>query len=88
MYRNSVTRLVLLTGITVVCLVGAFVVTQAATYGSKPQSALRNPQSAIGQAPPIYLGIESYRHWDKLSYLEVGTGCGGSLQPTLGEATR
>ena len=23
-------------------------------------------------APPLYLGVESYRHWDKLSYIEVG----------------
>jgi hypothetical protein len=22
--------------------------------------------------PPLYLGIDSYRHWDKLSYLEIG----------------
>src|SRR5919198_2754324 len=22
--------------------------------------------------PPLYLGLEAYRHWDKLSYLEIG----------------
>src|SRR5579884_1919905 len=23
-------------------------------------------------APPLYVGLDAYRHWDKLSYLEVG----------------
>ena len=25
-----------------------------------------------GSQPPLYLGLDAYRHWDKLSYLELG----------------
>ncbi|HEY0755215.1 MAG TPA: DUF2961 domain-containing protein [Ktedonobacteraceae bacterium] len=27
---------------------------------------------ASGNIPPLYLGLDAYRHWDKLSYLELG----------------
>ena len=29
-------------------------------------------QSTATTAPPLYLGLDAYRHWDKLSYLELG----------------
>ena len=30
------------------------------------------PNQATTDAPPLYLGLDAYRHWDKLSYLEIG----------------
>lgn len=27
---------------------------------------------AQNQPPPLYLGLDAYRHWDKLAYLEIG----------------
>lgn len=32
-----------------------------------------NPGTAV---PPLYLGSDSYAHWDKLSYLEIGDRIG------------
>src|SRR5229473_2656227 len=28
--------------------------------------------SGKNSPPPLYLGLDAYRHWDKLSYLEFG----------------
>lgn len=36
-------------------------------------------------APPLYLGLDAYRHWDKLSYLELGDRVeGGSTADPAG----
>jgi hypothetical protein len=37
-------------------------------------------------APPLYLGLEAYRHWDKLSYLEVGDRVEGQSTADTGWA--
>jgi len=47
-----------------------------------PNAQERKPVTAGSQAPPLYLGIDSYGHWDKLSYLEIGDRIWGSLRPT------
>src|SRR5712692_9586854 len=30
------------------------------------------PTASANSPPPLYLGLDAYRHWDKLSYLEFG----------------
>ncbi|HEX7737264.1 MAG TPA: DUF2961 domain-containing protein [Ktedonobacteraceae bacterium] len=38
-----------------------------------PCPMIFSTQSAAGgNTPPLYLGLDAYRHWDKLSYLELG----------------
>jgi hypothetical protein len=49
----------------------AIVLLSVVTAGG-PNAKERKPVRAGSQAPPLYLGIDSYRHWDKLSYLEIG----------------
>src|SRR5581483_7635077 len=36
------------------------------------QNASSATTTAVHTAPPLYLGLDAYRHWDKLSYLEMG----------------
>jgi hypothetical protein len=51
----------------------AALLTLAAMMGENSTSAQsRGSRPGDAQAPPLYLGIDSYRHWDKLSYLDVG----------------
>src|SRR6266853_3509421 len=44
---------------------------------------VNNPCTAIAASitntstPPLYLGLDAYRHWDKLSYLEFGDRVAG-----------
>lgn len=43
-----------------------------------PIVATQPPSSSRpASAPPLYLGLDAYRHWDKLSYLEVGDRIAG-----------
>src|ERR1700754_541986 len=35
------------------------------------------PAPPTQPVPPLYLGLDSYAHWDKLPYLEYGTRVGG-----------
>ena len=45
----------------------------AATAVSSPAAiATTLVPSAPNQPPPLYLGLDAYRHWDKLAYLEIG----------------
>src|SRR6185369_8263558 len=39
-------------------------------------------------APPLYLGLDAYRHWDKLAYLEIGDRVAGqtTADPAGGNA--
>jgi hypothetical protein len=41
----------------------------APSLGSTPPNSKATP---LCTAPPLYLGLDAYRHWDKLSYLELG----------------
>jgi hypothetical protein len=36
------------------------------------------------KVPPLYLGLDAYRHWDKLSYLEFGDRVEGASTADLG----
>lgn len=36
-----------------------------------------------GRTPPLYLGLDAYRHWDKLSYLELGDRVEGASSADL-----
>src|SRR5262249_8342812 len=40
--------------------------------GRAGASASRPLTAQAPVAPPLYLGIDAYRHWDKLAYLEIG----------------
>src|SRR5690242_17132894 len=42
----------------------------------------QGPTSA-STAPPLYLGLDAYRHWDKLSYLELGDRVEGASTADL-----
>src|SRR5262245_64818069 len=45
----------------------------AATAVSSPAAiATTLFPSAPNRPPPLYLGLDAYRHWDKLAYLEIG----------------
>lgn len=63
MMQKAPAKFLLLISATMACA-AALLITTAGSYGAGPLSP--------AQAPPIYPGIEQYRHWDKLSYLEVG----------------
>jgi hypothetical protein len=39
--------------------------------------------AATSTAPPLYLGLDAYRHWDKLSYLELGDRVEGESSADL-----
>ena len=39
-------------------------------------------------APPLYLGLDAYRHWDKLSYLELGDRVEGMSTADLAGSNR
>lgn len=39
-------------------------------------------------APPLYLGLDAYRHWDKLSYLELGDRVEGEATADLAGSNR
>lgn len=47
------------------------------SVGASEQASASRPSDVIlphspASAPPLYLGLDAYRHWEKLSYLEVG----------------
>ncbi|HMA37377.1 MAG TPA: DUF2961 domain-containing protein, partial [Chloroflexia bacterium] len=44
--------------------------------GQAPGAPPRGP-AALLPAPPLYLGLDAYRHWDKLAYLEIGDRVAG-----------
>ena len=47
--------------------------TSAPTAVSAPAATTATPvPPARKQPPPLYLGLDAYRHWDKLAYLEIG----------------
>ena len=49
------------------------VVALAALMGTDNTAAQNRGTGPTGaQAPPLYVGIDSYRHWDKLSYIDIG----------------
>ncbi len=37
-----------------------------------PCPVILTTQKTATSVPPLYLGLDAYRHWDKLSYLELG----------------
>ncbi|HLG63923.1 MAG TPA: DUF2961 domain-containing protein [Ktedonosporobacter sp.] len=48
---------------------------QASQFCAAAQTVLNASSSTASvarTAPPLYLGLDAYRHWDKLSYLEMG----------------
>ncbi|HEU5226407.1 MAG TPA: hypothetical protein VFU49_01265, partial [Ktedonobacteraceae bacterium] len=47
-------------------------VSQLCTAAPTAQSASSSITPAAQSVPPLYLGLDAYRHWDKLSYLEIG----------------
>ena len=52
-------------------------VTATSTTVARADQASTTPtaaESSTGAAspPPLYLGLDAYRHWDKLAYLEIG----------------
>jgi Protein of unknown function (DUF2961)/S-layer homology domain len=60
-------------------VVGALIIFIALLLDSSNRVVISSParvttklSSGGGVVPPLYLGLDAYRHWDKLSYLEVG----------------
>ncbi len=47
----------------------------APTHHSDVRRPLPSPRSC--SVPPRYLGLDAYRHWDALSYLELGDRVSG-----------
>ena len=43
---------------------------------------------ASGAVPPLYLGLDAYRHWDKLAYLELGDRVEGQSTADLAGSNR
>ena len=42
------------------------------TVGEIGRHCPATPPAVASSPPPLYLGFDAYRHWDKLSYLELG----------------
>jgi Protein of unknown function (DUF2961) len=64
---TTVTRKVLL------ALAAALIALAVVTVLLVRATSTVNPGTAV---PPLYLGLDSYAHWDKLSYLEIGDRIG------------
>src|SRR5512140_3593527 len=46
-------------------------------------SLATSSRTAQQTAPPLYVGLDAYRHWDKLSYLELGDRVEGASTADL-----
>ncbi len=81
MLASRFSRYRLLSGILLTLFVLTSVVAFVAWRGSGNVPAIcpvsissqtSSSQKSATSAPPLYLGLDAYRHWDKLSYLELG----------------
>ena len=69
--------------VTVIPLLICAVVAVTALWHLTTLSGVKNPCTATAASiintgsPPLYLGLDAYRHWDKLSYLELGDRVAG-----------
>jgi hypothetical protein len=71
--KNIYGRLVGLTLLLSLLLTGDLPALNSLTPGALPCPVFLTPGSGpVQAAPPLYLGLDAYRHWDRLSYLELG----------------
>lgn len=57
--------------------------------GTRPCPVVLATRSLPAQSvPPLYLGLDAYRHWDKLSYLELGDRVEGEATADLAGSNR
>lgn len=56
----------------------------AVSSSSVPCPILATPLNTTGtNTPPLYLGLDAYRHWDKMAYLELGDRVEGASTADL-----
>src|SRR5438874_3402545 len=79
--RTRIALLVMLIFLLLTTLVASVIWYKSTTHTTQDHTCMSSDTatstSGLNSAPPLYLGLDAYRHWDKLSYLEYGDRVSG-----------
>jgi len=86
--RVRIAFLVMLTFLLLTTLVASVIWYKSSTHTTQDHTCMSSDTttstSDYNSPPPLYLGLDAYRHWDKLSYLEFGDRVSGQSTADLG----